>query len=155
MPNLDISNKADNTITAKGYIEQILNQLLIDYQATQAERIKIYRWEENQDVSILGIIELLTDTIRGYAFQVINDNSLNTQKISNELQKIKLVEIAKFTEWYFSQDFDYPKMKHYVETLNYLRLLIIEYIRDIKALVECVNEVRSPDRVWWANGLDH
>ncbi|WP_287257094.1 hypothetical protein [Moorena sp. SIO4E2] len=79
MPNLDISNKADNTITAKGYIEQISNQLLIDYQATQAERIKIYRWEENQDVSILGIIELLTDTIRGYAFQVINDNSLNTQ----------------------------------------------------------------------------
>ncbi|EGJ32640.1 MULTISPECIES: hypothetical protein [Moorena] len=45
MPNLDISNKADNTITAKGYIEQILNQLLIDYQATQAERVKIYRWE--------------------------------------------------------------------------------------------------------------
>ncbi|WP_287265549.1 hypothetical protein [Moorena sp. SIO3A2] len=79
MPNLDISNKADNTITAKGYIEQILNQLLIDYQATQAERVKISRWEENQDVSILGIIELLTDTIRGYAFQVINDNSLNTQ----------------------------------------------------------------------------
>ncbi|WP_293066815.1 MULTISPECIES: hypothetical protein [unclassified Moorena] len=142
MPNLDISNKADNTITAKGYIEQILNQLLIDYQATQGERAKISRWEENQDVSILGIIEILTDTIRGYAFQVINDNSFeNAQEISNELQKIKLVEIPKFTEWYFSQDFDYPKMKHYVETLNYLRLLIIEYIRDIKALVECVNEV--------------
>ncbi|WP_293119307.1 hypothetical protein [Moorena sp. SIO4G3] len=142
MPNLDISNKADHTITAKGYIEQILNQLLIDYQATQGERAKISRWEENQDVSILGIIEILTDTIRGYAFQVINDNSFeNAKKISNELQKIKLVEIPKFTEWYFSQDFDYPKMKHYVETLNYLRLLIIEYIRDIKALVECVNEV--------------
>ncbi|WP_424102212.1 hypothetical protein [Moorena producens] len=142
MPNLDISNKADNTITAKGYIEQILNQLLIDYQATHGERVKISRWEENKDVTILGIIELLTDTIRGYAFQVINDNFLeNAPEITNELQKLKLLEIPELSEWYFSQYFDYPKMKHYVETLNYLRLLIIEYISDIKGLVGCVNEV--------------
>ncbi|AOX02636.1 hypothetical protein BJP34_27185 [Moorena producens PAL-8-15-08-1] len=142
MPNLDISNKADNTITAKAYIEQILNQLLIDYQATHGERVEISRWEENKDVTILGIIELLTDTIRGYAFQVINDNFLeNAPEITNELQKLKLLEIPELSEWYFSQYFDYPKMKHYVETLNYLRLLIIEYISDIKGLVGCVNEV--------------
>ena len=41
MQNLDVSNKADNTLTAKAYIEQILNQLLIDYQNTQLEREKI------------------------------------------------------------------------------------------------------------------
>ena len=41
MQSLDISNKADRTLTAKIYIERILNQLLIDYQNTQLEREKI------------------------------------------------------------------------------------------------------------------
>ena len=131
MQSLDISNKADRTLTAKIYIERILNQLLIDYQNNQQERAKMSKWEENQEFSILGIIELLTDDIRGYAFQVITNNfSANTQDILNELNKLKIFEIPKFTEWYFSPGFDYPQMKHYVETLNYLRLLIIEYIRD-------------------------
>ena len=132
MQNLDSSNKTDNTITAKGYIEQVLNQLLIDYQNTQRERVKIALWEENQEFSILGILEMLTDNIRGYAFQVINNNSLeNAQEILNELQKLKIFEIPEFTEWYFSPEFDYPQSKHYVEMLNYLRLLIIEYISAI------------------------
>ena len=133
MQNLDISNKADNNLTAKAYIEQILNQLLIDYQNIRLEREKIALWEENQEFSILGIIEVLTDDIRGYAFQIItNNSSANAQDILNELNKLKIFGIPEFTEWYFSSEFDYPQIKHYVETLNYLRLLIIEYIRDLK-----------------------
>lgn len=131
MQDLDIFNKADNTLTAKAYIEQILNQLLIDYQNTQLEREKIALWEENQGFSILGIIEVLTDDIRGYAFQVItNNHSANAQEIFDELNKLKIFEIPEFTQWYFSSEFDYPQIKNYVEKLNYLRLLIIEYIED-------------------------
>ena len=33
-------------------------------------------------------------------------------------------------EWYFDHDSDYPHIKGYVEILNYLRLLIIEYINE-------------------------
>jgi hypothetical protein len=131
MQDLDIFNKADNTLTAKAYIEQILNQLLIDYQNTQLEREKIALWEENQGFSILGIIEVLTDDIRGYAFQVITNNySANAQEIFDKLNKLKIFEIPEFTQWYFSPEFDYPQIKNYVEKLNYLRLLIIEYIED-------------------------
>jgi hypothetical protein len=133
MQNLDTFTKANNTLTAKAYIKQILNQLLIDYQNNQPEREKIALWEDNQEFSILGIIEVLPDDIRRYAFQIITNNSLaNAQEILNELDKLKIFEIPEFSGWYFSAQFDYPQMKHYVETLNYLRLLIIEYIRDLK-----------------------
>ncbi|MGK7885349.1 MAG: hypothetical protein AB4057_12090 [Crocosphaera sp.] len=131
--NLEISDKTDVILFNKNYIEQILNRLIIDYQKTKEERVKIAVWEENKEVSLLGIMEMVTDTIRGYAFQVINNNSLeNSAEIILELEKLKIFEIPELVDWYFSSDFNYTLSKKYLETLNYLRLLIIEYIRHLK-----------------------
>jgi len=136
MQNLDIPKKDLNITTALAYIEKILNQLLKDYQSTKLERERIALWEENQEFSVLGTIEVLTDDIRGYSFQIINNNSIaKSQEILNELNKLKIFEIPEFIEWYFTPEFDYPQMKHYAETLNYLRLLIIEYLRDLSLVM--------------------
>jgi len=136
MQNVDVPKKALNITTAQAYIEKILTQLLKDYQNTKLEREKIALWEETQEFSVLGTIEVLTDDIRGYSFQVINNNSIaKSQEILNELNKLKIFEIPEFIEWYFTPEFDYPKMKHYAETLNYLRLLIIEYLRDLSLVM--------------------
>ncbi|MFM7885097.1 MAG: hypothetical protein ACKPCM_00025 [Pseudanabaena sp.] len=136
MQNLDASKKNLNITTALAYIEKILNQLLKDYQNTKLERERIAIWEETQEFSILGTIEVLTDDIRGYSFQIINNNSsAKAQEILNELNKLKIFEIPEFIEWYFTPEFDYPQMKHYAETLNYLRLLIIEYLRDLSPVL--------------------
>ena len=136
MQNVDVQKKDINITTALAYIEKILNQLLKDYQNTKLEREKIALWEETQEFSILGTIEVLTDDIRGYSFQVINNNSIaKSQEILNELNKLKIFEIPEFIEWYFTPEFDYPQMKHYAETLNYLRLLIIEYLRDLSPIL--------------------
>jgi hypothetical protein len=136
MQNVDVQKKDINITTALAYIEKILNQLLKDYQSTKLEREKIALWEETQEFSILGTIEVLTDDIRGYSFQVINNNSIaKSQEILNELNKLKIFEIPEFIEWYFTPEFDYPQMKHYAETLNYLRLLIIEYLRDLSLVM--------------------
>jgi len=129
MQNLDLKNKSESTKAAKEYIDRIAKQLLTDYQHTKEERHKIALWEESQEFSILGVIEIFTDDIRGYAAQVIINNNLeNSQEIAENLQKLKIFDIPYFTEWYFDHESDYPQIKHYVETLNYLRLLIIEYI---------------------------
>lgn len=136
MQNLDVSKKDLNITMALAYIEKILNQLLKDYQNTKLERERIAIWEETQEFSILGTIEVLTDDIRGYSFQIINNNSsAKAQEILNELNKLKIFEIPEFIEWYFTPEFDYPQMKHYAETLNYLRLLIIEYLRDLSPVL--------------------
>lgn len=132
MRNTDIQKKDLNITAALAYIEKILNQLLKDYQNTKLEREKISLWEETQEFSVLGTIEVLTDDIRGYSFQVISNNfSGKAQVILNELNKLKIFEIPEFAEWYFNPEFDYPQMKHYAETLNYLRLLVVEYLRDL------------------------
>jgi len=64
-----------------------------------------------------------------------NNSSAKAQEILNELNKLKIFEIPEFIEWYFTPEFDYPQMKHYAETLNYLRLLIIEYLRDLSPVL--------------------
>jgi hypothetical protein len=131
LQNLDIKQKTDPTNPAKNYIRQILNQLVTDYQQTRSERIQIALWEEEKDFSLLGIIEILTDEIRGYSLQSISsDNPENFQEILSNLQKIKLFEIPYVADWYFSLEFDFPRIKNYLETLNYLRLLVIEYLLD-------------------------
>jgi len=110
MQNLDVSKKDLNITTALAYIEKILNQLLKDYQNTKLERERIAIWEETQEFSILGTIEVLTDDIRGYSFQIINNNSsAKAQEILNELNKLKIFEIPEFIEWYFTPEFDYPQ----------------------------------------------
>ena len=79
---------------------------------------------------------MLTDEIRGYSWQSISsDNSENSQEILINLQKIKLFEIPHVADWYFSLEFDFPQIKHYLETLNYLRLLVIEYLLDKIAII--------------------
>lgn len=131
LQNLDIRQKTDQTDPAKAYIRQILDQLVTDYQQTRSERIQIALWEEDKNFSLLGIIEMLTDEIRGYSLQSISSGNLeNFQEVLVSLQKIKLFEIPYIADWYFSLGFDFPKIKHYLETLNYLRLLVIEYLYD-------------------------
>jgi hypothetical protein len=131
LQNLDIKQKTDPTNPAKAYIFQILDKLVIDYQQTRSERIQIALWEEEKDFSLLGIIEMLTDEIRGYSLQSISSYNLeNSQEILSDLQKIKLFEIPYVADWYFSLEFDFPRIKNYLETLNYLRLLVIEYLLD-------------------------
>ena len=129
MQNLDRKNKSDNAKAAKEYIDRIAKQLLTDYQHTKEERHKIALWEESQEFTILGVIEMFTTDIRGYVAQVIaSDNLENPQEVMEKLHKLKIFDVPYFTEWYFSNESDYPQIKRYVETLNYLRLLVIEYI---------------------------
>ncbi|MGH8000191.1 MAG: hypothetical protein ACREPR_12345, partial [Brasilonema sp.] len=129
MQKLDISNSPKNAKTIKDYIVVLLKQLLLDYQQTRAERQKLELWEEPKDFTILGVIEMFTTDIRGYASQVMNHDILeNPQEIVENLQKLQIFNISYVAEWYFTAEDSYPLIKHYIEKLNYLRLLIIEYI---------------------------
>lgn len=122
-------NLPNNSNTSKEYINKVLNQLLIDYKNTREERRKLLNWEESKDFSILGEIEIFTDSIRGYASQLTTDSTIeNPQESIEKLKQIQIFNISEFVKWYFTYDTEYPQLKNYIEKLNYLRLLIIEYI---------------------------
>lgn len=129
MQNLTASNIPKNSQTAKSYIGKVLKHLLSDYKNTREERRKISLWEESQDFSILGEIEIFTTDIEGCASQVMANNELeNSQDIIKKLTKINIFDISYFADWYFCEESQFPQVKLYIEKLNYLRLLIIEYI---------------------------
>jgi len=129
MQNLTASNIPKNSQTAKNNIAKVLKHLLNDYKKTREERRQISLWEESKDFSILGEIEIFTTDIEGYASQLIaHDDLENYQDIIKKLTTINIFEISYFADWYFSEESQFPLIKLYIEKLNYLRLLIIEYI---------------------------
>lgn len=129
MQNLTASNIPKNSQTAKNYIGKLLKHLLSDYKNTREERRVIGLWEESKDFSILGEIEIFTTDIEGCASQVMtNDRLENSQDIIKKLTKINIFDISCFADWYFSEESQFPQVKIYIEKLNYLRLLIIEYV---------------------------
>jgi hypothetical protein len=55
----------------------------------------------------------------------------NQQEIIDRLEQLNIFEIPYFANWYFGDRADYTQIKHYVATLNYLRLLTIEFLRNL------------------------
>ena len=129
MQNLEASNIPKNSQTAKDYIGKVLKHLLSDYKNTREERRQVALWEESKDFSILGEIEIFTTDIEGCASQVIaNDDLENSQDMINKLTKLQIFDVSYFADWYFSEETQFTQIKRYIEKLNYLRLLMIEYI---------------------------
>jgi hypothetical protein len=113
------------------HITQLAEQLNFAYRETIPERKEINEWEwDNElDFSILGVIDLYTSYIDGYASQITTKGRVKeAQKAANHLQTIQFFDEAYFADWYFSPDNQYVKVKAYVEFLNHLRLCLLEYV---------------------------
>jgi hypothetical protein len=118
-------------VSAKEHIRLLSAQLDEIYQRMKAERTAIAHWEEEQEFSILGVIELFSTEIQGYVEQVLL-NTLNTSLDSNSvnhLRQLDVFNIDYFAQWYFHSRQMYPLTQQYVEQLDHLRLLLIEYLR--------------------------
>ncbi|ARV60599.1 hypothetical protein BZZ01_20010 [Nostocales cyanobacterium HT-58-2] len=116
----------------RNYISQLLEQLTVDYQNTKQERKEITALYPagDEEFSILEEIELLTVDIRGYASQIQARGSIeNEQQAIERLQKMRVFDIPVITEFYFTSNRSYRQMKAYLQMLDYLRLLIIEYLQ--------------------------
>jgi hypothetical protein len=101
------------------------NQL---HNAMKDERKAIAQWEEDQEFSILGTLELFSGDIQGY----IETIALTPQTIPNSealihLRKLNAFQLDYFTAWYFENWKTYPQVHQYIEQLDHLRLLLIEH----------------------------
>jgi hypothetical protein len=116
----------------RNYISQVLEQLTLDYQNTKQERKEIaalYPVDE-EEFSLLEEIELLTVDIRGYASQIQARGWIeNEQQAIERLQSMRVFDIPAIAEFYFTIHQDYGKMKAYIRLLDYLRLLILEFLQ--------------------------
>lgn len=115
----------------KRHIIDVLNQATIDYQNTKQERKEIgsnYPHNE-EEFTLLEEIELLTVELRGYASQIESkgkiDQEIEAREKLNSSSVFLIPVIAKF---YFETK-GYEQLKAYVKLLDYLRLLMIEYLQ--------------------------
>ena len=124
-----ITNK--KTELTKNYIINLLAQLTIDYQNTQSEQKKLIEQfsPSEYEFTILEEIELLTTELRGYASQIKFRGYIeNPQSVRQTLQQLRLFEMPIIAEFYFNNSSSYPQIKSYLRMLDYLRLLILEYL---------------------------
>ncbi|BAU11898.1 hypothetical protein LEP3755_24220 [Leptolyngbya sp. NIES-3755] len=121
------------------HISKLVEQLNLDYQAMRSQRHQLAQWEEDQDFSILGEIELFATKIQGYASQVMTQNFQESiDEMAQQLKQLKLFEIEYFADWYFTQSAKYSQIKAYIEAQNYLRLLLLEYLNQHSSLQSAV-----------------
>ncbi len=112
--------------------EQIRNlseRLDGEYLEMGDERRLLATWEEDQEFTILGVVELYTAYVQGYAAQVLaNYYPDQPQTPIEHLRQLILLEVPYVAAWYFTSPGSYPKLKQSVETLDHLRLVLIEYL---------------------------
>jgi hypothetical protein len=110
------------------YIHHLANQLDQLHDAMKNERKAIAQWEDDQEFSILGTLELFSGDVQGY----IETIALTPQTIPNpealtHLRQLNVFQIKYFTAWYFENWQTYPQVKQYIEQLDHLRRLLIEH----------------------------
>jgi hypothetical protein len=121
-----------NPEVTRNYINHLLKQLTVDYQNTKQERKEIASLPpaSEEEFTILEEIDLLTSDIRGYASQIQARGWIeNEQEAIEQLQTMRVFDVPAIAQFYFTTDADYMQMKAYIRMLDYLRLLILEYLR--------------------------
>jgi hypothetical protein len=118
------------------HLQQCINDLLIqittEYQQTQSERrdIATIFAQSDEAFSFLEELELLTVDLRGYASQIQMLGWVNNLSSAiAHLQNLRLFSIPTIAQFYFETGQDYPKLKNYLRQLDYIRLLLLEYLQ--------------------------
>jgi hypothetical protein len=120
------------TDISRNYITHLLGQLTVTYKNIKGEQKEIASLSlaSKEEFTVLEEIELLTADIRGYASQIQARGWIeNEQETMEQLQKMRVFDVPAIAQFYFATEGDYRQMKAYIRMLDYLRLLILEYLR--------------------------
>lgn len=113
-------------------IVQLLAQLNIEYQKTKSERKEIadsYVFSE-EEFSFLEELELVTVSIRGYASQIERRAGVeNREQSIADLHQLRVFDRSAIAQFYAETRSGYLQMRSYIRMLDYLRLLVLEYLQ--------------------------
>ncbi|MTJ55182.1 hypothetical protein FJR38_22150 [Anabaena sp. UHCC 0253] len=124
----------DQKEVTKRNINQLLSQLTNTYQNTRSERkeIVIQFPPVNEEFSLLEEIELLTVDLRGCASQIAATGQIvHKEQVISQLQAMRVFSVSSICQFYFSSNGNYEQMKNYIRMLDYLRLLLLEFLQSV------------------------
>ncbi|MEG3860248.1 hypothetical protein [Microcoleus sp. herbarium12] len=113
-------------------IVQLLAQLNVEYQKTKSERKEIaHRYlGSEEDLSFLEELELVTVSIRSYASQIERRAGVeNREEAIASLHQLRVFDRSAIAEFYDETRSGYLQMRAYIRMLDYLRLLLLEYLQ--------------------------
>lgn len=117
-----------NDGAARAQIAALLERSVAEYPDTREERRAVDAWEEDREFSVLGIIELYTADVSGYGHQVVERGALTDPgRGVPHLRRMRFLRHPEFAEWYLAQGGSHPRLRAYVEMIDYLRLLILDH----------------------------
>ena len=112
-------------------IINLSGQVLVEYQQMGEEIAQLdeWEWENDFDFTILGLMEVFSSHVGGYASQIAKRGTVGEPEHAVKFLENKyLFDQPYFVDWYFSPDNHYVKIKEYINQLDHLRLMLIEYI---------------------------
>ena len=113
-------------------IVDLLTQLTQDYQQILQQDTNSLLENfptNNHEFSILEEIDLLTTDLRGYASQIkINQQINNTDQALTKLRNLRILANPSLAELYFIKNEQFPFIHQYLQKLDYLKLLIIDWL---------------------------
>jgi hypothetical protein len=130
MTNFTLNQQDTNQL--KRCIKDLLVQMTTDYQQTQSERREVAAAFplSDENFSIIEELDLITTDLRGYASQLqFRDWIEDSATAIDRLQAMRLFSIPHIAQFYFENSQDYPKLKEYMRQLDYVRLLLLEYLQ--------------------------
>ncbi len=113
-------------------INHFLHQLTQLYQDAKSERLQAaLTYPGSEDgFSIVEELELLTVDISGYARQIQATGQVkNVENAIVDLRRFNVFENSIVIQFYQVAGSNYPKLQSYIQLLDYLRLLSLEYIQ--------------------------
>jgi len=113
-------------------IINLLEQLTRDYQQIQqtetASLIKVFPPNE-QELSIIEEIDLLTNDLRGFASQIKITNQIqNPDRALKFLCEIRIFVNPFLADLYFTKGDRFPTVHQYLQKLDYLQFLLIDWL---------------------------
>lgn len=121
----------------QAYIVELLEQLNTDYQDSILDRRQIASHYSGLDKEFTALeeVELLTVNVRGYACQIkATGNVNNIDRAIAHLQELSVFNNYLIVQLYGEARSQYPSVQTYISMLDYLRLLILEYLQMHKNL---------------------
>ena len=114
----------------KKYLINFLEQLNQLYRQTKSERKQLATISTtDEEFTALEEIELLTVELRGYASQLEARGGIeNSEQAINRLRIMRIFAVPVIAKLYFDAE-EYNLIKSYIRMLDYLLLLILEYLQ--------------------------
>jgi hypothetical protein len=122
----------ETEIFEQNRIAELKSRLDEHERTIKEERRKLWHAESgSQEPVVWETLKVVSTYIAGYVSQVTTEGYKieNPPEVIIHLHKLSIFNVKCIMKWYPSAENEYPKIKQYFELLDYIRLLILDFIQ--------------------------